>query len=150
MNILINHQLWKFVVHPSLIGGVDIEHNWLNRKYFVTGKSFFSKIDGSKTAISRLQRSSRHLYQREDADHLDFNTELMSLKGWGGEINGGKRSGKFQIDGMLDWRSPGVDFNDMGYMKQADYIKQHFGVLYQINKPNGIFLNYYFNKQYNY
>ncbi|NQU53230.1 MAG: carbohydrate binding family 9 domain-containing protein [Bacteroidetes bacterium] len=135
----------EFLSDNSLIGGVDIEHNWLNRKYFVTGKSFFSKIDGSKTAISRLQRSSRHLYQREDADHLDFNTELMSLKGWGGEINGGKRSGKFQIDGMLDWRSPGVDFNDMGYMKQADYIKQHFGVLYQINKPNGIFLNYYFN-----
>ncbi len=134
----------EFLPDNSLVGGLDFEHNWLNRKYFVSAKSFFSKVNGSEIAISRLQRSSRHLYQREDAEHLEYNNELTTLKGWGGEIRGGKRSGKFRLIGELDWRSPGVDLNDVGYMRQADYIKQDLGVIYSVNKPKGILLSYMF------
>ena len=132
----------EFLADNAIVGGLDFEHNWLNRKYFVNAKSFFSEINGSKTAIARLQSSSRHLYQREDAKHLEFNSELTKLKGWGGELSGGKRSGKFRLTGKLDWRSPGVDLNDVGYMRQADYIKQDFGLIYNVNKPRGILLNY--------
>ena len=46
--------------------------------------------------------------------------------------------------GELDWRSPGVDLNDVGYMRQADYIKQDLGMVYNVNKPKGILLNYFF------
>ncbi len=45
----------QFLADKSLVGGVDFEHNWLNRKYFINTKSFYSKIHGSETAISRLQ-----------------------------------------------------------------------------------------------
>lgn len=135
----------EFLPDNSIVGGLDVEHNWLNRKYFVSGKSFYSKVNGNETAISRLQRSSRHLYQRTDADHLEYDSDLTTLKGWGGDLSGGKRSGKLQIDAKLDWRSPGVDFNDVGYMRQADYVKQDFGILYQVNTPKGIFLNYFIN-----
>ena len=114
----------------------------MNRKYFVNAKSFFSKVSGSETAISALQNSSQHLYQREDAEHLEFNSDLTSLKGWGGEISGGKRSGKFRLVGGLDWRSPGIDLNDVGYMRQADYINQDLIMVYQVNKPKGLLLNY--------
>lgn len=134
----------EFLPDNSFVGGFDFEHNWLNRKYFVSAKNFFSKVKGSEVAISRLQRSSQHLYQRDDADHLEYNSELTSLKGWGGELRGGKRSGKFRLTGKLDWRSPGVDLNDVGYMRQADYIKQDLGLVYNLNKPNGILLNYMF------
>src|SRR5690606_1803529 len=102
----------EFLADKSLTAGIDFEHNWLNRKYFINTKSFYSKIDGSETAISRLQRSSQHLFQREDAEHLEYDSRLTSLQGWGGEVNGGKRSGKLRITGNFDWRSPGVDLND--------------------------------------
>jgi hypothetical protein len=134
----------EFLPEKSLVGGLDFEHNWLNRKYFINTKSFYSKIDGSETAISKLQRSPQHLYQREDAEHLEYNSELTSLQGWGGELSGGKRSGKFRLTGNVDWRSPGVDLNDVGYMRQADYIKEETHLLYNVNKPKGIFLKYYF------
>jgi len=134
----------EFLPEKSLVAGLDFEHNWLNRKYFVNAKSFYSKIDGSETAISKLQRSSQHLYQREDADHLKYNNQLTSLQGWGGEVNGGKRSGKFRLTGSVDWRSPGVDLNDVGYMRQADYINEEVNLLYNVNKPKGILLRYYF------
>ena len=134
----------EFLPEKSLVAGLDFEHNWLNRKYFINAKSFYSKIDGSETAISKLQRSSQHLYQREDADHLKYNNQLTSLQGWGGEVNGGKRSGKFRLTGSVDWRSPGVDLNDVGYMRQADYINEEVNLLYNVNKPKGILLRYYF------
>ena len=134
----------EFLSEKSLVAGLDFEHNWLNRKYFINAKSFYSKIDGSETAISKLQRSSQHLYQREDADHLDYDSQLTSLQGWGGELNGGKRSGKFRLTGKLDWRSPGVDLNDVGYMRQADYVNEEVNLLYNVNKPKGILLKYYF------
>ncbi len=63
----------EFLPDNSVVGGLDFEHNWLNRKYFLSAKSFFSKVNGSEKSISRLQGSSRHLYQREDADHLEYN-----------------------------------------------------------------------------
>ena len=134
----------EFLADKSLTGGIDFEHNWLNRKYYINTKSFYSKIDGSETAMSRLQRSSQHLFQREDAEHLEYNSRLTSLQGWGGEVSGGKRSGKLRITGNFDWRSPGVDLNDVGYMRQADYLRQESHIYYFVNKPRGILMKYYF------
>lgn len=135
----------EFLPDNSLVAGIDFQHNWLNRKYFIDYKSFYSKVNGNEKAISLLQRNSRHYFQRADADHLEYNSETTNLQGWGGEISGGKRSGKFRLIGTLDWRSPGVELNDLGYMRQADYINQKLNVLYRINKPKGILLSYYFD-----
>lgn len=132
----------NFLADNSLVGGLDFEHNWKNRKYFVAGKAFYSTINGSEEAISDLQRNSRHYYQREDADHLEYDPEATALSGWGGEFAGGKRSGKFRIDGELEWRSPGVELNDLGYLRQADYVDQDLNIEYRVNKPKGILLNY--------
>lgn len=133
-----------FLADKSFVGGFDFEHNWKNRKYFINTKSFYLKIDGSEAAISRLQRSSQHLFQREDAEHLQYNPDLTTLQGWGGEVSGGKRSGKLRITGNVDWRSPGVDLNDVGYMRQADYVREETHLLYNVNKPKGLLLKYYF------
>lgn len=140
----IKDQQLEFLADKSLVGGIDFEHNWLNRKYFINTKSFYSKIDGSEEAISRLQRSSQHLFQREDAQHLEYDSKLTSLQGWGGEVSGGKRSGKLRITGNFDWRSPGVDLNDVGYMRQADYLRQESHIYYFVNRPKGILLKYHF------
>jgi hypothetical protein len=134
-----------FLADNSTVGGMDFEHNWKNRKYYVNVKSFFSQINGSTTAISSLQRNSRHYFQRADASHLEYDPEMTSMEGWGGEISGGKRSGKLRLTGTFDWRSPGVELNDLGYLRQADYLTQELSFLYWINKPKGILLNYYFN-----
>lgn len=140
----IDDEQLNFLAKNSIVGGLDFEHNWQNRKYFFNAKSFASKVNGETSAISRLQNSSQHLFQRKDAGYLNFNPELTSLSGWGGEIGGGKRSGKLRLSGDLNWRSPGVDFNDIGYMKQADYIKEEVAIVYSVNKPKDILLKYYY------
>ncbi len=139
----------EYLPQNSLVGGLDFQHNWRNRKYFIDAKSFFSRVNGSHEAITSLQLNSRHFFQRKDADHLNFNPELTTLEGWGGEFRGGKRSGKFRLTGSLDWRSPGVELNDVGYLRQADYINQQGNLLYWVNKPKGILNSYYFDLQQN-
>ncbi len=128
----------QYLPDKALVGGVDFQHNWHNRKYFVSLKSFASHVAGEDTAISRLQLDSRHFYQRADADHLNYDKSLTELQGWGGEVRGGKRSGKLRLIGSLDWRSPGLELNDVGYLWQADYINQGLDFIYRINKPRGI------------
>lgn len=134
----------EFLPMDATVGALDFEHNWKNRKYYLSGKTFYSNISGSEESISRLQRNSRHLFQRVDADHLDYDPDRTALDGWGGEISGGKSSGKFSLTGTVDWRSPGVDFNDVGYMRQADFIVEEISGLFQVNKASQFLLNYYF------
>ncbi|RIH63160.1 hypothetical protein D1164_21400 [Mariniphaga sediminis] len=133
----------KYLPGSSLVGGIDFNHNWLNRKYFIDFNGFFSRVEGDEEAISDLQLNSRHYFQRTDAPHLHFDETLTTLQGWGGNLRGGKRSGKFRLIGTLDWRSPGLELNDLGYLRQADYIDQELSMLYWINKPKGILNSYY-------
>ena len=139
----------EYLPHNSLVGGLNFQHNWLNRKYYIDAKSFFSKVSGSQQAIASLQLNPRHLFQRKDAGHLSFDPDLTAMQGWGGEVRGGKRSGKFRLTGSLDWRSPGVELNDVGYLRQADYVNQGASMLYWVNKPSGILNSYYIELQQN-
>ena len=125
-------------------GGFDVLHNWKNRKYFVDAKSFFSNLSGSSEAIAKLQQSPIHLYQRTDAAHLTVDETATHLSGWGGELSGGKQSGKFRATGNLSWRSEGLDLNDVGYLREADIITQRLILKYLVNEPKGIIRNYSF------
>jgi len=138
----INDDHLKFLANSTLAGGIDFQHNWKKRKYFVDFKGIFSNIDGDKEAISRLQLSPVHYFQRMDADYLNYDSERTSLSGWGGMLKGGKRSGRFRATGSLNWRSPGVDFNDVGYLYQADLFEQLVNLTYKVSKPKGIVRSY--------
>ena len=129
----------EFLPSSSLAGGLDFQHNWKNRKYFVDAKAFFSQVKGSEEAIGKLQLSPQHYFQRVDAEHLSYDPDKTLLAGNGGELKGGKRSGKFRATGGFSWRSPGIDLNDIGYLRQADFIEQNTELLYRVNKPKWIF-----------
>ncbi len=139
----INDDHLQFLSNSALSGGLDIQHNWQKRKYFIDFKGFFSDINGNKEAISRMQLSPVHYYQRVDADYLEYDPEKTNMSGWGGAVQGGKRSGKLRIIGTFNWRSPGVDLNDVGYLYQADVIKQKVNVTYKVDQPKGIIRSYF-------
>ena len=133
----------NFLSKSALAGGIDFQHNWKERKYFVDFKGFFSDIQGDQQAIANLQLSSVHYFQRADADYLEYDPNRTSLSGWGGLLKAGKRSGKFRATGSLNWRSPGVDFNDVGYLYQADIVEEMVNLKYTVSKPKGIVRSYF-------
>lgn len=133
----------NFLPESAFSAGLDFKHEWKKRKYFLDMKSFYSNVEGSENAIYRLQTNSVHYFQRSDASHLDLDNSITTLSGFGGDFSGGKRSGKFRAIGNFSWRSPGVDLNEIGYIKQADFIREKITLTYKVNKPKGILRDYY-------
>src|SRR4030042_5893050 len=115
----------KFLHDSAYAGGLDFTHSWSNRNYSLSLSLVFSRVAGSPEALERTQESPVHYFQRPDASHLEVDPRRTSLSGHGGSFNFGKTGG-----GMLsflvgaNWRSPGLELNDMGFLRQADRIMQ--------------------------
>ena len=62
-----------------------------------------------------------------------------SLSGYGGNLMAGKIGGNLQIIYLAAWKSPGLELNDIGYMRVADQFLGVGVINYSINKPFSIF-----------
>ena len=119
-------------------GGLDFKHQWEDRKYFLEGNFVTSHVQGSKEAIMRTQMSLTHLFNRVDAGHLEVDPNRTSLTGTGGKIEAGKQGGgNWSYNGGAIWRSPELELNDIGFLRQADEIKQYLNISYRTLKPFG-------------
>ena len=123
----------------ALTGGIDFLHQWNDKEFYLDAKMVVSTIQGDVKAISALQQTSARFYQRPNAEHLEFDSTLTQLSGQGGSIKIGKGSkGNFRYSTAINWRSPGLELNDMGYMQMADQIVNQNALSYFINQPVGI------------
>ncbi len=116
--------------------GLDFRHNWKDRKYFVEGNLVTSYVTGSKESIEATQNSITHLFNRVDADHVRVDPNRTSLSGTGGKLVGGKSGGgNWRYTAGVFWRSPELELNDVGFLRQADDIRQFANVRYLFLKP---------------
>lgn len=145
----INEDQLNFLHKSAYTGGFDFSHSWKNRTYTVWVKGIFSRVAGDEEAILNTQESPQRYYQRPDAEHLELDPTRTSLSGHGGDLMFGKLGGgktRFAIG--FTWRSPGLELNDMGYLREADVMMQWVWAAYRITKPFAIFrsLNFNFNE----
>jgi len=144
-NRKIDHENFNTLPAAAYTGGVNMTRYWDNRNYFATFRGIFSTIHGSTDAITALQTNSTHYFQRPDANHFDVDSSRTSLAGNGGTIEFGKTGGgHLRVLSWLTWSSPGLDFNDLGFMQQADNIQQVFWVGYNEWKPKYFYNSYNF------
>lgn len=123
-------------------GGFDLYHSWKERQYYFSLKVVGSGVFGSPEAMQRTQTSSVHYYNRPDADYLNYNPTRRSLFGHGGSIDFGRMGGSnLMFATGLTWRSPGLELNDIGYVRSADVVLQYVWVGYRFYKPFSIFRN---------
>jgi len=130
----------NFLHNSAYTGGLDLYHTWKDKTYFVSFNAVFSRVQGSPEAILRTQTSPLRYFQRPDADHVTLDPTRTSLPGYGGTLIGGKTgSGHFQFITGVTWRSPGLELNDMGYLRNADNILEFVWANYRIWEPFSIF-----------
>ncbi len=130
----------NYLPDAAYTGGVNAIHFWKNKTYYLSGRAVFSSIKGSKESIDYLQRSAVRYFNRPDMDHVTYDPTRTSLQGYGGTVEIGKAgTGKWQFLSYMTVRSPGLDFNDAGYLKQADEIQHLFWLRYRKYKPFGAF-----------
>lgn len=145
----INDSTLESLPGSAYTGGLDFTRYWNDRTYFLRLKGVFSHVSGTTEAITELQQSPVHYFQRPDAGHLRLDTTLTNLAGHGGTMEFGKQGkGHWRYVAWLTWRSPGLELNDMGYLRQGDMIQQVTWASYRIWEPFSIFrsLNVNFNQ----
>lgn len=151
-----NRDLSDPLIHNEMIsdaftGGIDFNHQWKNKTYYLNLSTEFSHLRGSRTAISDLQTSSPHYFQRPDGAYLNLDSTSTNLDGFSGNIQFGRAgNGKWMYTTWLTWRSPGFNSNDIGYLRSDDELQQVFWVGFRQNEPFWIFryLNLNLNEWY--
>ena len=106
----------------SFTYGTDAAQYFSDRNYLVEARLLGTTISGSPESITALMESPAHNYQRTDADYLETDPLANRLSGNAGYVRAGRIAGTWRGQGFVSWRSPGTDFNDLGYMQTADFI----------------------------
>ncbi len=130
----------SFLRKNAYTGGLDFRHEWHNRDYYIQSNFVASHVTGSKEAIQATQESLTHLFQRVDASHVEVDPNRTSLTGTGGRVFGGKRGGgNWRYWAGVNWRSPELELNDVGFLRQADEIRQFANIRYLWQVPTKIY-----------
>lgn len=136
----INLPVLNYLPESAYTAGIDFHHSWKERTWYLDGNVELSNINGDKESITAAQLSSARYYQRPDARHLLVDSSLKTLSGYGTTIKFGRLSTKkIQFETSLTLRSPGLEFNDIGYMRYSDVIHQGVWVAYTERNPFFIF-----------
>lgn len=126
----------NFLNRAANSGGLDFRHMWQDQNWLLDVRTAFSHIRGHSDALLETQRSSAHYFQRPDDGGLQVDSTAVSLSGSGGSLSIGKvGGGHWRFASMTLWRSPGLELNDVGYMRQANQTVQIFWGGYRLLKP---------------
>lgn len=120
-------------------GGIDGRHRFGGGNYQLTGSLFGSRVEGSDSALARIQRAPGHYFHRPDAHHLAYDPDREVLGASGGraavqKIGGGRWRWGFDVDAL----APGFEINDLGFGSGADRIRQGSRVSHQRDRAGSV------------
>jgi hypothetical protein len=132
-----------FLPTQATAGGLTFTRYIANRAWVLEASGFFSRLSGDREAIQTLQTNAVHYYQRPDASHLEVDENATSLFGHGGSLRFGRSSqGRLRLGEHFLWYSPGLDFNDVGYLRQADDLSNQIRLGWDESVPHRLFRRY--------
>jgi hypothetical protein len=143
VNRRLNEPQLTFLHDAAYSAGGNFAHYWDDKTYYVKGAAVLSHVRGSPQAILRTQRASPRFFQRPDATYLTLDPTRTSLSGHGGSIEAG-RSGnsRLVVNGSFAWRSPGLELNDVGFQRVADYAVARVQGAYRTFQPFSVFRSF--------
>ena len=121
-------------------GGVDARHRFAGNRWQVNAQLAGSQVSGTARAIALTQRSNVHLFQRSDADHLDYDSTRTSLTGWMTQASLDKQGGGLtRMSSSIWYIAPGFEINDVGFRTRSDETGASLWVQLRPVKPVGFF-----------
>ncbi len=130
----------EFMHKSAYTSAVDFMHRWDNQSWYVSGTGLFSTVSGTAEAITNTQTDFVHNKQRTDAEHLSVDESKTSLGGHGGSLRLGKIGGNYKFESGFTWRSPDLELNDVGFLRQTDYLAHYLWAGYR-DVEQGKYLN---------
>ena len=126
-------------------GGVRFNHQWNDRDWAVFGYFSGSQVRGSEEAITRIQRSSIHYYQRPDATRLSPDPTATSISGRDWRLTIAKQNGEHWTGSV--WAaevSKGFEVNDIGFSTRSEVIDGGAAINYREIRPGRFLRSYNF------
>lgn len=127
--------------HSELVGG-DFLYAWKNRTYSWMGQLALSSIEGDRRDILSRQRSSARYFQRPDRPAGSdgfltsrYDTTATVMRGLGGYTRVAKDAGNWMWEASLNFRTPGFENNDLGFLTRADYLWHNATLFRTWTKP---------------
>jgi Domain of unknown function (DUF5916)/Carbohydrate family 9 binding domain-like len=123
--------------------GLDFEVQWGNREWALYGFFAASNVRGDSTAITRIQRSSNHYFQRPDATRLSLDPQATSLTGAEWRLTFERRRGDHWTGSV--WAAevtPGFEINDLGFSRSSERLDAGARVTYREIIPGSVFRKY--------
>ncbi|MEM8556252.1 MAG: DUF5916 domain-containing protein, partial [Bacteroidota bacterium] len=120
----------------AYVGGLDFEHQFGDQTYAVSGVGALSRVNGSTSVITGLQRAPQHNFQRPDFAARDVDSSATSLSGHYAQLSLAKIRGE-HLTGSLTYTevAPGFDVNDLGFQFRAGVRALSWAGSYQDNDP---------------
>jgi Domain of unknown function (DUF5916)/Carbohydrate family 9 binding domain-like len=139
----VNDPALTFLPTQATSGGIDFTRHFANRAWILEASGVLSHVRGDPAAILALQTNAVHYYQRPDASHLGVDPNRTSLSGHGGSARFGRSdTSRLRLTDHFHWYSPGLDLNEVGYLRQADLIANQVFLGWRETTPKGIFRSY--------
>lgn len=135
----------EFLHDNAQSGGIDLDHNFKDRKYGMTFKYGFSRVGGSRGAIYKTQNSFQRSFQRTDNTYKNVDSTRTELVGTFSAVTFGKRSGQWRWIVGSNYKSPELELDDIGFLRQTDIINNWFWTNYRINRVTKWFRNQSYN-----
>jgi hypothetical protein len=127
----------------AYLAGLDARHRFGGDNYLLGAALVGTHVRGSEDAIAGIQTRAGHYFQRPDADHLDLDLDATTLSGWMGRASVEKVGGGHWRGGVYTHaRSPGLEMNDLGYIRNADWLLAGARLGYVEFRPGKVFRNW--------
>lgn len=131
--------LVNILPRAAYTGGLDFTQYLSHKTYMINLNAAFSYIEGSELAIVKAQRSSARYFQRPESSIL-LDSSRTSLSGSGGRLQFMKTgNGHLSYGGAFLWKTPGLELNDMGYLREADQLMQVLWGQYRLWEPKSFY-----------
>jgi hypothetical protein len=131
--------LFNILPAAAYTGGLDFTQYFGKKTYMINLNAAFSYIEGTELAMVQAQQSSARYFQRP-GNRISLDSSRTSLSGNGGRVQFMKvGNGHWSYGGAFLWKTPGLELNDMGYLREADQMLQTLWVDYRIWEPKSFY-----------
>jgi hypothetical protein len=131
------------IPNAAFTGGFDFTQYFHNKNYMFNVNTAFSRISGTELAIVQAQRSSARYFQKP-GNYISLDSSRTSLSGNGGRVQFQKSgNGHWNYLAAFLWKTPGLELNDIGYLREADQLFELLAASYRVWEPKGFYREYH-------
>ena len=137
---------FDFLTRDAYSAGLDFEHNWGGedaRNWAIWGFAAGSLVQGSPTALLRVQRASNHYFQRPNATRVSLDPTRTAMTGRDWRLQFERRSAEHWTGAVwLAEISPGFEINDLGFSTAGERLDGGARLAYQQIRPGRVLRSY--------